>query len=264
MARSKKSSKSKAYSKKSNSFQTRDPDEVAKDTAPLLHVYANGAICDTDTRGYATPNNSSPLELAVDASEGVIPLWDKHTTLRWRFQEHSMNVFVDPDAAKAAIRQLFGEALLGWGDASPVKFAERADAWDFEIVMREADRCSINGCVLASAFFPDPGRHELVLYPQMFSQSREEMVETLAHEIGHVFGLRHFFANISETAWPSEIFGDHSKFSIMNYGPDSKLTATDKIDLKLLYQKVWTGEIADINGTPIQLMTPFSAQTAHV
>jgi len=260
----KKSSKSKAYSKKLDAFQTRDPDESAKDTAPVVHVYANGAICDTDTRGYATPRNSSPLELVVDASEGVIPLWKNNTILRWRFQERSMNVFVDPGAAKAAIRQLFGEALLAWGGASPVKFAERTDAWDFEIVMREADRCNINGCVLASAFFPDPGRHELVLYPEMFSQSREEIVETLAHEIGHVFGLRHFFANISETAWPSEIVGEHSNFSIMNYGPDSKLTDTDRSDLKLLYQKVWGGEITDINGTSIQLMTPFSAQIAHV
>ena len=42
----------------------------------------------------------------------------------------------------------------------------------------------------------------------MFAQNRKEQVDTFIHEIGHVFGLRHFFANISETAWPSEIFGD--------------------------------------------------------
>jgi len=63
-------------------------------------------------------------------------------------------------------------------------------------------------------------------------------VETLVHEIGHTFGLRHFSANISETAVPSLIFGTHQKFTIMNYGPDSKLTAQDKSDLKRLYQLV--------------------------
>ena len=58
----------------------------------------------------------------------------------------------------------------------------------------------------------------------MFTQEPEEQVETLIHEIGHVFGLRHFFANVSETAWPSEIFGTHDTFSIMNYGRASQLT----------------------------------------
>ena len=52
----------------------------------------------------------------------------------------------------------------------------------------------------------------------MFTQSPEEQVETLIHEIGHVFGLRHFFAQLSETAWASEVFGTHDPLSIMNYG----------------------------------------------
>ena len=195
-----------------------------------------------DTR--VTPHRSgrSLLEIVVDASEGFIPLWAKDTTLRWRFRESTMKYFKSPAAAKTEIRKLLGEALLAWGDAAPVKFAERTDAWDFEIVMRETDDCDANGCVLASAFFPDAGRHELVLYPKMFTQARQEQVETIVHEIGHVFGLRHFFANVSETAWPSQIFGTHKPFSIMNYGSQSELTADDKADLKRLYQLVWIGE----------------------
>jgi hypothetical protein len=168
-----------------------------------------------------------------------------------------MSFFADPEAAKVATEELLGEALLAWGDAVPVKFAKRADAWDFEVVMREADRCNINGCVLASAFFPDAGRHELVLYPKMFTQSRKEQVDTLIHEIGHVFGLRHFFANISETAWPSQIFGTHNPFSIMNYGNQSELTDADKSDLRRLYQTAWSGELTEINGTPIKFVKPF-------
>ena len=82
-------------------------------------------------------------------------------------------------------------------------------------------------------------------------------METLIHEIGHVFGLRHFFANISETAWPSQIFGTHKPFSIMNYGSQSELTADDKSDLKRLYQLVWAGELTQINGTPIKLVKAF-------
>ena len=65
----------------------------------------------------------------------------------------------------------------------------------------------------------------------MFTQARKEQVDTFIHEIGHIFGLRHFFANVSETAWPSEIFGRHENFSIMNYGALSELTDADKDDL---------------------------------
>jgi hypothetical protein len=91
----------------------------------------------------------------------------------------------------------------------------------------------------------------------MFGQARQEQVETLVHEIGHIFGLRHFFANVSETAWPSQIFGTHKPFSIMNYGSESVLTAEDRFDLKRLYQLVWSGELTQINGTPIKLVKAF-------
>jgi hypothetical protein len=146
---------------------------------------------------------------------------------------------------------------LAWGDAAPVKFAERDDAWDFEIVMRKANDCDINGCVLASAFFPDGGRQQLTLFPKMFETSRAEQVETLVHEIGHVFGLRHFFADVSETQWPSQVFGTHKPFSIMNYGSQSVLTLDDKADLRRLYQLAWSGELTHINGTPVKFVRPF-------
>jgi hypothetical protein len=42
-------------------------------------------------------------------------------------------------------------------------------------------------------------------------------VDTLTHEIGHIFGLRHFFADVRESAFPSEVFGEHRPFSIMNF-----------------------------------------------
>jgi len=238
---------------KDNPFQPQKAEVSARD----VHVYGKGFVCDTDTRGHATRKGMSPLEIVVDASEGFIPLWAKDMTLRWRFREQSMKFFDKPSAAKTAIRKLLGEALLAWGEAVPVKFAERDDVWDFEIVMRSSDNCTANGCVLASAFFPDAGRHKLTLYPQMFKQSKEEQVETLIHEIGHSFGLRHFFADVSETAFPSQIFGVHKKFSIMNYGPDSKLSPDDTADLKRLYQRAWSNDLKDINGTPIKFVKPF-------
>jgi len=224
-----------------------------------IHVLAPGIVCDTERRGAAQPQGRTPLELVLDASEGFIPLWAKGVTLRWRFRERSFVHLSHAAETQAEIRGLLGEALLAWGSAAPVKFAEDRDVWDFEIVMRSADECTPSGCVLASAFFPDGGRHELTLYPKMFTQSREEQVETLIHEIGHVFGLRHFFADVAERAWPVEIFGVHSKFSIMNYGVLSELTGNDRNDLKKLYQLVWSGALTQINGTPVRLVKPFNA-----
>jgi hypothetical protein len=225
----------------------------------LVHSLGNNCICDTDARGHATPKMLSKLELVLDASEGFIPLWSKNTLLKWRFQDRSLSVFNNPETVKSKVRNLFGEALLKWGDSAPVKFKEDNDLWDFEIAVRNVDQCSVYGCVLASAFFPDAGKHEFVVYPKIFTQSKEEQIDTFIHEIGHIFGLRHFFAQLSEQQWPSEIYGTHNKFSIMNYGVLSKLTDVDKSDLKALYLAVWSGALKGINGTPIKLVKPYSA-----
>ncbi|MCU1519111.1 MAG: matrix metalloproteinase1, partial [Pseudarthrobacter sp.] len=184
----------------------------------LVHQIADGFVCNTEGRGHATPGGRPPAEIVVDATEGFVPLWHPGSILKWRFQERSFALAPEPDASRQVVRELMGEALLRWGEAAPVRFSYDTDLWDFEVVLRNAPNCSPAGCVLASAFFPDAGRHELTIYPTMFNQVHAEQVETLIHEFGHVFGLRHFFADVSETAWPSQIFGTHSKFSIMNYG----------------------------------------------
>jgi hypothetical protein len=241
-----------------NPFRRRAPSAVVRAEEPYVHVYGHSVICETDTRGYATPDNKSITEIVVDASDGFIPLWAKETTLRWRFQESSMSFFEDPEAAKQAISNILGEAILAWGDAAPVKFDQTSSTWDFEIRMKANADCSPRGCVLASAFFPDAGRHQLDIYPTMLDQPRADQINTLAHEIGHVFGLRHFFAKLSETGAPSEVFGIHRPISIMNYGNQSQLTSDDKSDLKRLYQLAWSGQLTAINGTPIRLVKPFS------
>jgi len=241
---------------KSNPFQLKPPDKAAEATHPKVHVYGKNIICKTDSRGTETPKGRSRFELVVEATEGFIPLWEQNSIIRWRFQDRSMALFEEPDSARKEIRALFSEALMLWGDAAPVQFKEADDAWDFEFIVQQGDSCNPSGCVLAASYFPDAGQHQVELYPKMFTQDRTEQVETLIHEMGHVFGLRHFFANITEKRWKSEIFGTHSPFSIMNYGADSKLTDADKADLKRLYQLAWSGELTNINRTPIKLVKP--------
>ena len=239
----------------------KDPKDAALASEELVHVYRGGkVVCETDKRGHPTRQGFSPIEIVVDASEGFIPLWAPDVTLRWRFQERSMTLFQDPEQGKAYLRALLGEALLLWTtSAVPVKFKEASDAWDFEIALNPTAHCiPTGGCTLARAFFPDAGQHDLLIYPTMFDQPTDEQIETMAHELGHVFGLRHFFAQVSEQRWRSEIFGGHQPFSIMNYGSDSRMSAPDRDDLRRLYELVWKGELTSINETPIRSFTPFS------
>jgi hypothetical protein len=171
--------------------------------------------------------------------------------------EASLARFLRPELVKPRIRAVLQAAIAAWGTAAPIRFVENRDNSDFEIFVEAHDSCTPQGCTLADAFFPDAGRHQLYTFPRMFTQSAKEQVDTTAHEIGHVFGLRHFFAPELETRWPVEVFGEHKPFSIMNYGANSELTDTDRRDLRALYQSVWRRQLTQINGTPIKLVRPY-------
>ena len=226
------------------------PEQDAAD--PQVHQLSRGIICRTERKA----QKRSPLSIVLDATEGFIPLWMPNLVLRWTFDDASLAAFQNPGAIKTRIRQVFAAAVTAWGAAAPVRFIENTDNSDFAIFMEHNDDCTPQGCTLAQAFFPDAGRHPLYVFPKMFQQNQHEQVDTLTHEIGHVFGLRHFFAPDAETEWPSVVFGKQKPFSIMNYGANSELTATDRSDLKKLYKGVWSGLITNINGTPIKLVRP--------
>ena len=233
--------------------------DLDKDDSALKHVHVigEGIRCGTEEVGYAKPGDRSDEEIVVDASEGFIPLWKPNVILRWRFAVNTLAQFADPAAAGAAIESLLANALLQWGDAAPIRFTKRDDDWDFEIEVKSSDDCNPVGCVLASAFFPDGGRHTLEIYPMLFRQDAAAQVTTLTHEIGHVFGLRHFFAKLKEAGEASELFGEQNEFTIMNYGDKCRFTPQDKADLKRLYDLVWSGRLTAINKTPIHLVSPF-------
>ena len=228
-------------------------DQFGEASRSQVHQLSDGVICRTDPRA----RKRSRERIVVDATDGFIPLWEKGLVLRWEFNAASLAAFQNPAAIKTRVRSLFRSAIMAWGDALPVRFTENSDNPDFQIVVEQRDDCTPQGCVLAQAFFPDAGRHPLYVFPKMFTQSRKEQVDTLIHEIGHVFGLRHFFAPEMEATWPVQVFGEHKPFSIMNYGANSELTDADRRDLKLLYEGAWSGQLRAINGTPIKLVRPF-------
>ena len=188
-------------------LQLKDEQVILTDTDDLVHVYRGNVVCDTDTRGFSTPKNKDPLELVLDSPNGFISLWHEGAVLRWRFQKRSISRFDDPDKIMRTVEKRLGEALMKWGDATPVTFKKASHNVDFEIVVEEKKKCSLRGCTLARAFFPDSGRHNLIIFPTLFQQSKAEQVETLIHELGHIFGLRHFFAQEKEKGRRSELYG---------------------------------------------------------
>jgi hypothetical protein len=231
----------------------RDEDEMARVSERGVHVLEKGIICATDYRARKRDRS----EIVLDATDGFIPLWAENHVLRWKFNEASLIPFRSPQAIKSRVRELLAAGIAAWGAAAPIRFTENSDNSDFEIVVEEHESCNPQGCTLAKAFFPDSGRHQVVIFPTMFNQIRKEQVDTMAHEVGHVFGLRHFFAPELETPWPAEIFGQHKPFSIMNYGSNSEMTDADRNDLALLYESVWDGTLTKVNGTPIKMVTPY-------
>lgn len=233
------------------------PAQTEKATSPLIPTYGKNlkALCMTEFQ--------SPLELQLGLGS-FIPLWEQGVTLRWRLNQNSFAFYQQGEALMASVRTLITAGMTAWGDSAPVKYAEAAtdETADFDVVMQNAPNCnSSGGCVLASAFFPDSGKHTMKIYPTMFQQSAEEQVETLVHEIGHTFGLRHYFAD--KESIPGVLFGADARFSIMNYNEESVLTDTDRSDLKVLYQAVWSGQLKSIKDietgkdVPIQLFKPF-------
>ncbi|MBC2845070.1 matrixin family metalloprotease [Winogradskyella flava] len=232
-------------------------------TKSELHIYGKNIVCSTNKRGHSMPIQKGIDEIVLDARKGFIPLWNKNITLRWRFN-NSINYFKEPEKAKTYIRTLFNEAVRGWGKAKPVDFKEVRSLWDFEICINQNDQCyEDNLCTMGKSFFPNGGQNEFVFYPKLFNKyiDYEEKVNIIAHELGHIFGLRHFFAQIDEKEYKSIIYGNHQKFSIMNYGKESVLTDNDISDLNILYDKVWSGSLTELNGTPIKLVNPFHYYT---
>lgn len=68
---------------------------------------------------------------------------------------------------------------------------------DFSVAVRKRNDCDEAGCMLASAFFPTKRCEGLRICPFLFDPDTRAQVGTIVHELGHVFGLRNYFAIIS-------------------------------------------------------------------
>lgn len=222
-------------------------------------VHSCSKRCITEFRFPTRPAPAPPTgiqpEIVVDLQLDKVPLWAKGTTLNWRFDNRAIARHGNPEALQRKVRKLFSEAVDAWGE-TPILFQENSKDWDFEIAVLKRRDCDDDGCTLASAFFPDSERQRMLCYPSMFDYDRAEQVSTLVHELGHVFGLRHYFADSDEEEkkFPSLIFGRHSSFTVMNYGARSQLTRADRKDLMRLYRAAWSANPEEAIGKQVRLV----------
>jgi len=214
----------------------------------------NRVICWADQA--SLPQSSTPdSRLIADATDGII-LWKQGCTLNYGFNASSFQLSSSPELTIAAVRTLFAHALAGWGDSAPVRFIEANNAYDFEFVLKPRASADELSSALAKSFFPSNRQEKFEIYPLLFEQSVAEQIETLQHELGHVFGLRHFFAREAE-AGLAVLFGTDTPFSIMNYGVESTLSQADLSDLIKLYSMAWDGRLRSINQIPIGFVLPY-------
>lgn len=242
---------------------------IADDGSHLFEIHSRGDVkflCLTEeekkVKKKVKKKKEEPVLLKAVVGYGDnIPLWNKNVTLKWKFNA-MFDAYSNSDDVKNYIRGLINSAILSWGTAAPIQFKETSsNTFDFDITMAP-DNCTAAGaCSLAAAFFPNANQNSVALFPRMFTLNKSKQVDTIIHEMGHIFGLRHYFAQEKEDQWRSEIFGHHNPLTIMNYGDLSTLTAYDKEDLETLYNLVWSGKLKDINGLPVELFNSFTQAT---
>ena len=185
------------------------------------HVYS----CVTQGR-----DNKSPLWAQIGFCDHV-PRWQRGLVLNYVI---CAETFLTPDDAVFATNQLT-KAIAMWKDVGVTfKQVSRNAPATFRVVYRDLpDNGQRN--VLASAFFPNNGLPEsrtLSIYALAFAKDHvNHQANFLAHEIGHILGLRHEFSLETETPWWSAMYMGRSPNSVMKYYSDSSMWHVQQQDL---------------------------------
>lgn len=165
-----------------------------------------------------------------------IPRWRNGSELSYNVSSDS---FENPDAAILVAAAMEGAKSM-WGKTEVTfKLVSRADPATFQIKFKKIpDNNNPNIRIYAESFFPEDNLGSTLFIYQSALDNARYLPNILAHELGHIFGLRHEFAIERERGFPSVRFGRENHLSIMNYfdhPSEFQVRDEDRKDLAAFY-----------------------------
>lgn len=196
---------------------------------------------------------SPGIDVALRVQVGWIdevPRWRRGMVLKYVICEES---FRDKTAVTLCRTNL--QAAIAKYAAITVRFEEvsRNSPAHFRVVYMDQP-LEGSSTTLARAFLPNNEAAEqrtLHVYGLAFGDKYiQTQISILAHEVGHILGLRHEFASWKEAEW-SVTYGRPNNHSIMNY-PPVHVTEQDIRELQSFYLDTMTA----LYGRPVRIYAP--------
>lgn len=167
--------------------------------------------CVTQRRVEDNANGYTKARVGYDEYSNVAGRWKYGSVLRYNIDKDS---FKNQDLADFTEKEMV-KAISMWRNVG-VEFEQAGS--DQEVTFQIQYRCHWNRAVYAESFFPGTEHGILYVYGEALDESNiAHLAKILAHEIGHILGLRHEFAGVMESGLPSMLWGKPSPKSVMGY-----------------------------------------------
>ncbi|KKP03620.1 hypothetical protein THAR02_04304 [Trichoderma harzianum] len=189
-----------------------------------------------------------------DFKEDYIPRWRRGSELTYTIDAKSFPTSAEAVQVKAAMQT----AINMWkGIGASFKYLEvdNSDSATFVVTYH----CHGPRNIYASSFFPDESPGDLLVY-RLGLFNAVYLANILAHEIGHILGLRHEFADKTHKEGKilrCVLFGKENPRSIMNYYKNPGELQVSQQDLRELKEFYECSE-ESYDGLPIYDYDPIS------
>ncbi|KAI2782181.1 hypothetical protein F4815DRAFT_463994 [Daldinia loculata] len=228
--------------------------KIKSNTIDLNETYLQPKLGAAKTLGCVEPASRNPLGLAkcinscqyrcetepdpitsifVHIEHDYIYRWRPESTITFNVNRISFPSNGDADHAVKSLEKAASE----WNKGKiGIQFEKVAD--DKPAVFQLVYSSKYDPSQLAYSFLPGypPEKQRLYVCAPCFNREEphhEYMANVFCHELGHILGLRHEFADIrNERRWPSLLVGRRNNSSVMNYFEHPSLLCIQEDDYK--------------------------------